>query len=153
MGKVVALRDIVDAMEMSSVESQSYLNVKTGEIVTVTEEDRRILDGDEDEQDLPEWQREDLAKIREVLESGHSLALPSQFEIHEWSIMERFCLDVKDDGMREELLDAIHGTGAFRSFRRTSERLGVRDDWYDFRQAELEQIAKEWLEDNEIPYE
>jgi hypothetical protein len=62
---------------------------ETGEIVTVTDEDRHLVeDGDLDEDDLPEWQRESLPKVREALESGDFLALPDQFGIHEWAIME-----------------------------------------------------------------
>ena len=152
MAVVVSLKDIVDAMDEVGSEWESYLNPETGEIVTVTDEDQIALESHEPEENLPEWQREDLSKVRRALESGQFIQLPDQFDIHEWSIMERFCLAVRDEARREELLDAIHGRGAFRHFRSTIERLGITDKWYDFRYKELEQIAKDWLEDHEIPY-
>jgi hypothetical protein len=63
----------------------------TGEIVTVTDEDRHLVeDEDLDEAELPEWQRESLPKVREVLASGDFVSLPNKFEIHEWAIMEHF---------------------------------------------------------------
>ncbi len=89
---------------------------------------------------------------REALESDRYLRLPDSFEIHEWSIMERFCHTVSEAASREELLDAIHGRGAFRLFRRTLERLGLREQWYSYRESAFECIARDWLEENHIPY-
>jgi hypothetical protein len=43
--------------------------------------------------------------------------LPDRFDIHEWSIMEEFARGQDNDRIRQELLDAIHGAGAFRMFR------------------------------------
>jgi hypothetical protein len=47
MAAIVSLRDVVDAMDLPNNEWTSYLNPKTGEIVTVTDEDRHLVeDGD-----------------------------------------------------------------------------------------------------------
>ncbi|MGD0266664.1 MAG: hypothetical protein ABSD47_17170 [Candidatus Methylomirabilota bacterium] len=40
----VSLRDIVAAMDPPNAEWASYLDPETGEIVTVTDEDRRLLE-------------------------------------------------------------------------------------------------------------
>ena len=77
-------------------------------------------------------------------------ALPSKFEIHEWSIMRDFCATVKDESAQRELLDAIHGSGAFRFFNSTIDRLDLRDDWFAYRDESMEQIAIDWLEANNI---
>lgn len=152
MATVVSLEDVVDAMDLPNDEWTSYLNPKTGEIVTVTDEDRDLAeDEDLDDKDLPEWQRESLPKVREVLESDEFLPLPDQCEIHEWSMMERFS-NSQPSAAREQLRDAIHGAGAFRSFRNAIRRLGVEEQWFRFRQAALEDIAKEWLEAHNISY-
>ena len=153
MGVVVLLKDVVEAIDLPNDEWTSYLNPKTGEIVTVTDEDRRLVeDQDLDEEDLPEWQRESLPKIRAALESDDFLALPDKFEIHEWAIMERFSNSQVRATWRDELLDAIHGAGAFRSFRSAIRRLGIEDDWFRFREAEFEEIAKDWLEAHDISF-
>jgi hypothetical protein len=153
MAVVVSLKDVVDAMDLPHDEWASYLNPKTGEIVTVTDEDRHLAeDEDLDEQDLPEWQRESLPKIREVLESGDFEALPEKFEIHEWAMMERFSSSQAGAARRDELLDAIHGAGAFRSFRSAIRRLGIEDDWFRFRQLAFEEIAKDWLTAHDVSF-
>jgi hypothetical protein len=153
MDVVVSLKEIVDAIDLPNDGWVSYLNPHTGEIVTVTDEDRRLAeDEDVDEERLPEWERESLHIARAVLESGDCLALPSKFEIHEWAIMERFSNSQAHQDQRDELLDAIHGAGAFRSFRSTIRRLGIEDEWFAFRRSAFEEVAKDWLEAHEIPY-
>ena len=44
MGVIVSLKEIVDAMDLPNEEWVSYLNPTTGEIVTVTDEDRRLAE-------------------------------------------------------------------------------------------------------------
>lgn len=153
MGVIVLLKDVVDAIDLPNNEWASYLNPKTGEIVTVTDEDRQLVeDQDLDERDLPDWQRESLPKMRAALESGDFLALPDKFELHEWAIMERFSNSQVRATWRDELLDAIHGAGAFRSFRSAIRRLGIEDNWFRFRQSEFEEIAKDWLEAHDVSF-
>jgi hypothetical protein len=152
MAIAVSLKDVVEAMDLPNNDWVSYLNRDTGEIVTVTDEDRQVVEEDEDIEHLPDWQKENLPKVREALESDRFLELPTSFDIHEWSLLERFSRDRAAATERQELLDAIHGAGAFRSFRGAIRRLGIEDEWYAFRASSLEQIAKDWLEANGIPY-
>jgi Uncharacterised protein family (UPF0158) len=153
MTVIVSLKEVVDAMDPPNDEWTSYLNPKTGEIVTVSDEEHRLVEDEElNEADLPEWQRESLPKVREALESDDFLALPDKFEIHEWAIMERFSNSQSSARCRDELLDAIHGTGAFRSFRSAIRRLGIEDEWFRFRQSALEEIAKDWLEAHGVSF-
>jgi hypothetical protein len=137
----VKLRDVIEAMEVPGDDWHSYLDPKTGEIVTLTG-DGQLLGGDEDLEDVDPDDVPD-----------RFLALPGRFEIHEWSIMERFAHARRNAGQREELLDSIHGSGAFRMFKSTIHRLGIEQDWYRFRDSEIEQIAKDWLQEHGIEYE
>lgn len=153
MAARVRLRDVVEAMDLPNQDWESYLNRGTGEIVTITDEDRHLVEGDADPDDLPDWQRKTLPKAREALESNQFLLLPGGFEIHEWSIMERFGQGRSDARQRDELLDSLHGRGAFRMFKAAIRRLGIEEDCYHFRDSALEEIAKGWLESNGIEYE
>jgi hypothetical protein len=91
-------------------------------------------------------------KIRAVLESDRVLELPGRFDIHEWSIMERFSPEQSNQRIRQELLDAIHGAGAFRIFRSAIRRLGIERNWYLFHDEALAEIARRWLEEHKLPY-
>jgi len=152
MAAEVSLQEIVAAMELPNAEWASYLDPETGEIVTVTDEDCRLLEEEGDIDELPDWQRETVAKAREVLESERFLQLPTEFDIHEWAIMERFAHSKSTPTERDELLAAIHGSGAFQRFRHAIRQLGIEEDWYGLRQAAFEEIAKAWLGAHHILY-
>src|SRR5688572_20186233 len=107
MAPRVKLRDVIEAMDLPNQDWQSYLNRDTGEIVTITDEERDLVEDDAGPGDLPDWQREALPKAREALESNRFLLLPGSFEIHEWSIMERFGQDRGSARQRDELLDSL----------------------------------------------
>jgi hypothetical protein len=151
MVSVISLREVVEAIETLSDDCVSYLDPDSGEIITVTEEERRLAE-DESLDDVPEWQRELLLKIRVVLQSDCFLELPDRFDIHEWSIMEEFARGQDNDRIRQELLDAIHGAGAFRMFRSLIRRLGIEQSWYQFREKALTEVARHWLEEHKLRY-
>jgi hypothetical protein len=78
----ISLQAVVDAMELASDESESFLDPDSGEIVTVGADDPSALEDPEPEA-LPQWQRDYLPKVRAVIESERCLRLPDRFEIHE----------------------------------------------------------------------
>jgi hypothetical protein len=136
MGIILSLRDIADVIESQSNEGAAYVNPETGEIVQVSEDELALVEDEVADEDLPQWQREAMPKIREALEGA---------------IMERFSLD-QNEPVRKVLLGAVHGSGAFRHFRGAVERLGLLDAWYRFRQEAIEQIARDWLEEHKLAY-
>ncbi len=76
------------------------------------------------------------------------LHLPDSFEIHEWKIMDRFARTRANEDACDELCSSLRGRGAFRFFRATVDRLGLRDEWVAFRRQALEEIARAWAEAN-----
>jgi hypothetical protein len=80
------------------------------------------------------------------------LSLPSQFDIHEYEIMERFCLSLEDERLSDELLYQIRGSGAFRRFNEAIYRYGIEQDWFQFKEQAYGEIAIAWLEDHGIAY-
>jgi len=92
-------------------------------------------------------------KAREVLSNSEDFSqLPDQFDIHEYKIMEDFCFAFEDRRVGEDLLRKIKGTGAFGRFKHAIHSMGIEKIWYEFKRSELEKIAIEWLEEQEIPY-
>jgi hypothetical protein len=119
----------------------------------LTQEEFAFADDPEEAEDAPQWQKDLFPKAREVLASEDFIPLPSKFEIHEWSIMERFAQSLTDAGASDELDAAIHGRGAFWRFKDALHRLGITEDWYRFRDSALEEIAIEFLEAHGIAYQ
>lgn len=104
--------------------------------------------------DYPEWQRESILKAREVLSDSDArfISLPDKFDIHEYQIMEDFCLELEDEQKGRELRRLIKGSGAFRRFKNAIHEMGVDKAWYEFKHAALEKMAIEWLDENNISY-
>jgi hypothetical protein len=152
MKTLVSIKDVVDEMDVLSDEHSAFLNRHTGELVTLSREELSTAEEDDDIADYPEWQREMIIKAKEVIESDDYLPLPSKFDIHEYHIMEEFCWSIADDKIRGTFLDKIKGQGAFRGFKDAIHMNEMEDEWYCFRQGELEKIAIDWLEANQIPY-
>ena len=151
--KPVSLKSVVNEMDVISDDVTAYINKMTGELCAVSEEEENIIEaGNEDDEFIPEWQREILPKVREVLESDDFVALPDQYEIHEYSIMEHFCLSLSDEGLRDELLRAIRGSSAFRRFKDTIHRREIQDDWYRFRSEAFKSIAIDFLKSEGIAW-
>ena len=151
MSNIISLRDVIAALEAASDECTSYLDPKTGEIITITEEERALVE-DNSWEDAPAWQREMMPKVRAALESDQFLELPDRFDIHEWSIMERFSRHQNVERIRRHLLSAIRGAGAFRAFQSAVRGLGLKESWYQFREDALAEIARSWLEEHHLQY-
>ena len=149
---MVKISDVVREMDMQSDSITVYLNKRTGEFVAVTDEDEIALGRDAQDDDLPEWQSELLPQVKEALESDDFVPLPDRFEIHEWDIMRRFSSTVENDEHSGRLLNALQGRGAFQYFRDQVRDLGLRDEWDRYREEMLEEIARGWLEEHNIPY-
>lgn len=136
MSITIKLSDIIDELDMMSSEMQSYLNIKTGEIVTISD----YLGSQEDADNIEE-------------NPYDFVLLPTQFDINEYSIMEDFIDEIDNEEIKYKLYESIRGKGAFRRFKNTIYYLNLKNQWYDFRVKSLKKIATEWCEENDISYE
>lgn len=153
MPATVSLREIVDHLSFIVDEYITYLNKETGVVVTVSKEELAHAEQEEEDvQELPDEEREALEEASAILSSNDYIALPSQFDIHEYAIIQDFCYSIADDELRGLLLDKIHGAGAFRRFKDAIHQFGIAEDWYGFRDRALKEIAIDWLETNHIAY-
>lgn len=153
MATPISLKAIVDELEIMSEQHLAYLNPKTGALELLSLEEISIVEEELPTENYPTWQQESIMKAREVLDSEDYIQLPTQHDIHEYEIMERFCNSLKNDLLRDTFLDQIRGSGAFRRFRQALDRYDLTQNWYQFRTTALEAIAIEWLEANNIPYQ
>jgi len=151
----VKLDVIIEALEMANDSISAYLDVETGEVCSITEEE---FDLAEDPQtvieDLPDWEREavKLARSIQEQEGKRYLALPGKFDVHEWAIMDRFSETLKDARMRNDFHGGIRGAGAFRLFKHLLTEYNLWDAWNEFKQVELRQMAIQWCEENGITF-
>jgi hypothetical protein len=148
----VKLDDVIEALESAGDDHTHYLDKRTGEIVLITNEEMEAAEEDELISEYPEWQRESILKAREILKSEDFVGLPDLFDINEYKIMEDFCLECQDRNVGQTLLRLIKGSGAFRRFKNAIHSMGMEKDWYQFRRTELEKLAIQWLEQEDLAY-
>jgi uncharacterized protein UPF0158 len=148
----VQLKAVVDEMEIGTEEWRAFIHRKTGELASFSGDIISAVENEDEASDFtPEWELEARQDCRRVLDDADFIGLPTQYDIHEYDIMNRFCHS-RDDDERDLLLDAIAGRGAFRMFKSTIRRRGIEQEWYSYRDAALRRIAAEFLEAEGIPY-
>jgi len=153
MSLPVYIYDVVDEIDMQNDMITAFINRKTGELTILTEDDYyalQSLDDGGDMEDLPPWQQEIIPKLREIDESDDFIPLPSQFDVHEYSIMEDFIRRLEDSPMKDDLFNAIRGRGAFRMFKDKIFYHDVADDWWTFKKNAIKRIAIDFLDSEDI---
>jgi Uncharacterised protein family (UPF0158) len=154
MSATVLLQDIVDALEMQLDESSSFLDLDTGRVETVSND--FLGEPDEsvgEEPGFPAWQKHEFEVAKRIVSTDRFQQLPTKFDVHEWAIMQDFSNSVAPERVREDLLNAIHGAGAFRHFKDTLRRHRIESAWFTFRAQALKQIALDWCEEHHIRWQ
>ena len=146
----VALRDILEGMDLPSDEFIAYLHRPSGRVILVSDEALLAAeDGLEGEEAGVE--EIELADARAILAAEDDyLPLPERFDIDEYRMMERFAIGVADPSAQEDLLIALRGRGAFRRFKDAVRQLGLADEWYAWRDRGYEEVARAWCEEHGI---
>jgi hypothetical protein len=152
MKPVVNLREVIQEMDVFGDEHRAFLNIQTGELITLSDYELMAAEEDDTLENMPEWQQGMVQKAKDVLFTNDYRELPSKFDIHEYAIMQKFWYSVDGDELSERLLNSIRGRGAFRYFKDTIHQYGIADAWYDYREQAFREIAIEWLESIGIAY-
>ena len=103
-------------------------------------------------EDYAEWEQDAIKQAEEILFSEDFIALPSKFDIHEYKIMEKFCLSLDDEELKNTMYHSIKGKGAFGRFKNNIFRYGIEEKWYEYRREAFREIAIDWCEQNQLSY-
>jgi hypothetical protein len=154
MSATVLLQDIVDALQMQLDESSSFLDLDTGRVETVSNE--FLGEPDEsvgEEPGFPAWQKHEFEVAKPIVSTDRFQQLPTKFDVHEWAIMRDFSNSVALERVREDLLNAIHGAGAFGTSKTPSAGTGSSRLGFTFRALALKEIALDWCEEHHIRWQ
>jgi hypothetical protein len=149
----VKLSEIIDVMQTPAQDGRSYLDLETGEVVTVMEEEFDAARSDQPVESFPDWDQGPIAIARDVLgKPGQYLELPTSSRDKELQLMNRFRESVADPLVSEALKDAIEGDGAVRGFKNVLFKFGLGNKWFSFRSGEYKAMAVGWCEEKKIEY-
>lgn len=139
MRKIKAnLSELIDAFDDCCIGDEFYLDVKSGELLRVSDEF---------------METEETEEIYERLddEPERYLSIPTESSREGYQDMVAFAESLEDKNLKEKLWIALDGRGAFRRFK--DVLLGYpekREEWFEFQDERLERRVREWLEENEI---
>ena len=153
MSNKISLKSIVEEMDSQSDTMSAFLNKNNKGIIFISEDEFSMAEDEVDIEELPEWLQEQIILAGEILYGNNWIPLPSRFEIHEYNIMEQFCLSIKDEKISNIMYDSIKGRGAFKKFKDNIQKYNIEENWYKFKEIALRQIAVSWCERNNIDYE
>lgn len=103
MKPVIKLKEFVQEMNAFGYDFKTYLNIRTGEFVIISNEEIEAIESGESIKVYSWTDPDHIQKVEEVFKSDDYKALPDQFEIHEYSIMESYCYSIEDDELRDRL--------------------------------------------------
>lgn len=140
--KTLDIRDVIDELEMQNDFNTILFDKETYEFLMITEDGEVFGDGLEDlEQD----------ELEELIESDRFISIPSSYDINAYKMMEDFIETLTED-LKGDFYICIRGKGAFRRFKEMASHKGIIEDWYNFKDATLKEIATTWCERNDIAY-
>jgi hypothetical protein len=168
----IDISELEEAFEGGYEMISYYLDLVTGEVISVSEETRGILETiyesytDEHAQsvdwekafkleNVPDWQRE-LVRDADRVEAGLGdtiISVPSENSSEGYSDMVAFIDTLHNPRLRERLALAISGRGAFRHFKDVLlDYPAERERWFQFKSERLQQRITEWLEERDVLY-
>lgn len=154
--KPIKLSDVASKLECIMDDCNCYMNKETGEIIELEDRFFQIVENSEpgsDFGDYLEWERA-IIKLAEAIwqDSDQYHLLPTKYDINEYDMIEAFCLSIQDNELREKFLKRIKGRGAFRRFKDFAYQTDLIDEWYNYKWNAYLKIAKEWCDEQQIPY-
>ena len=123
------------AVERNSPDTDSYLDLATGRVITITTGDpEAVLNRQQVSENIRNYLRVEPASSREQ---------------YRW--MEKFVGSVTDEPLRERLIISIDGKGAFRHFKDVLLAYPAeRERWFSYRAELLHWHIQTWLESHDI---
>ena len=129
--KEIDLYDVVETIEQAHGFGEGFINVKTGE--------KEFLPVDEGTYDG------DIDDLYSKLDGLNWVKVP---EVDDYEIMTRFSLSLKNQKQSDKLYEILHNKKAYKNFKDAIYDMNIEDDYYDFYDSKIEELAKSWLEDN-----
>lgn len=127
--------ELITAFEGSGFDQSNYLDLETGEVLSVM---REIMDSDE------------IDEIEQRVNSGPERyrVIPSIDSSEAYDDMVKFIDTIEDRHLAELLSVAIGGKGAFRRFKDVLLSYPIeRQRWFEFQSDLMVRRVEEWLQE------
>ncbi|MFA9398227.1 MAG: hypothetical protein ACERKV_08175, partial [Clostridiaceae bacterium] len=158
MSNEISIKELMECVELNSDQLdefelyKTYINIKTGEIVTVAEKFLKMINHGEDVEKveaIEDWQIGDYEIAEDIIENHEKYIHIINYEdinedINEDDIMKEFCLSYKDENINADLSDVIKENGNLREFKKIIYDKGIYDEWYQYRDNKFAEKIIQW---------
>jgi len=131
----------------------------TGELYSTRWEELAAAEDEEAEGSEPDgpvdpadWEGIIAAKVREIVNSADWIPVPDRSTHDDYRIMAHFCAEQHEGRVREELLSALNGRGAFGRFREVARQQGIEQQWYAYSRRMFVDEVTSWLNSQGIAF-
>lgn len=149
--QTIYLDDVAEEIEASMGDWQSYLNIQTGEYVSVSTSDPSLRDVYIADGEGDDGEKNEEINENDIIDSDDYIALPSYADINENKIMKDYASSLDDD-LKEDLFNALSTDHPFHRFKNVLAHYGLLNDYKDYRHQMILMMAKMWLDDHHIRY-
>ena len=119
-----------------------YVDLTEGTIVSIVD-DYLNEEKCSEQFPIPQWEKDYIKDAKKTLKHELMEILPKPSYIS-FGIMESFAATCTEK-QQKSLFDALSKKHPFSRFRQTVERIGILQEWYDFKNKEELYFAKKWL--------
>lgn len=116
-----------------------YFNFKTDEIIAIPN-----FSQFPDEEDFKNAFQDDLVKVRKHKAEFIKIEVLESFE--SFKLMELFTEQLSDENLKSELEKILANKNPFQNFKFKVDHSDFRQNWFDFKQKELEKRVENELE-------
>ena len=121
--------------------NECYFNQKTKELICIPNADLMAMG---DEEYYKEVFKDDLEKVKSQKKDLIQFEVLESFE--SYKIMEDYKNQINDNPFKKKLNEALNRRKPFQNFKYLIDHSEYREDWFEFKQKELEKIVLETIE-------
>lgn len=121
--------------------NECYFNQKTKVLICIPNADLMAMG---DEEYYKEVFKDDLEKVKSQKKDLIKFEVLESFE--SYKIMEDFKNQINENNFKEKLNEALNRRKPFQNFKYLIDHSEYREDWFEFKQKELEKIVIETIE-------
>jgi hypothetical protein len=150
----VSLEQIVEELENLPQDGTLFLDLNTGGLVMLSDDQLDAVSGDEDDSyaDRPAGWQTVVASARDAFSEDRYLELENPFLLDDGPLMEAFAATVQaPPSVVNRLRDALRGRRASQRFLQVVDRAGLRHRWADFTRDAVTETMRVWLQEMGIP--
>ena len=139
--QIARMNKMADEFEAMFDGWSQFLNKKTCEIISLPDADNDYADPEDEDEELYD----------KIAFSDDYVRLPDKYELREKNVMYDFAESIGGN-LGDRLCSALRGRHPYRYFKDTADRLGLLQEYYDFRFAAYCRFAEAWCEENGLKY-